>query len=65
MKRKFVFSTIISIRRLFVSAQKKREDFCLLGAVENPYPYYEQTDIYVQATRFEGKSIAVIYQSLH
>lgn len=36
-----------------------REDFLLLGAVENPYPYYEQTDIYVHATRFEGKSIAV------
>lgn len=36
-----------------------KEDFLLLGAVENPYPYYEQTDIYVHATRFEGKSIAI------
>ncbi len=35
------------------------EDFLLLGAVDNPYPYYQQTDIYIQATRFEGKSIAV------
>lgn len=35
------------------------EDFILLGAVENPYPYYVQTDIYVHATRFEGKSIAL------
>lgn len=35
------------------------EDFVLLGAVENPYPYYAQTDIYVHATRFEGKSIAL------
>ncbi len=34
-------------------------DFKLLGAVENPYPYYRQCDIYVHATRFEGKSIAV------
>lgn len=34
-------------------------DFLLLGAVENPYPYYAQCDLYVHATRFEGKSIAV------
>lgn len=34
-------------------------DFKLVGAVENPYPYYRQCDIYVHATRFEGKSIAV------
>jgi glycosyltransferase involved in cell wall biosynthesis len=36
-----------------------QEDFILLGAVDNPYPYYAQTDIYVHATRFEGKSIAI------
>ena len=35
------------------------EDFLLLGAVENPYPYYAQTDLYVHATAFEGKSIAI------
>lgn len=35
------------------------KDFILLGAVENPYPYYAQCDLYVHATRFEGKSIAV------
>ena len=35
------------------------KDFLLLGAVENPYPYYAQCDLYVHATRFEGKSIAV------
>ncbi len=35
------------------------EDFILLGAVDNPYPYYSQTDLYVHATRFEGKSIAI------
>lgn len=35
------------------------EDFLLLGAVENPYPYYAQCDLYVHATRFEGKSIAI------
>lgn len=34
-------------------------DFVLLGSVENPYPYYAEADIYVHATRFEGKSIAI------
>ena len=33
--------------------------FHLLGAVDNPYPYYKAADIYVHATRFEGKSIAI------
>lgn len=36
-----------------------KEDFVLLGATTNPYPYYAQTDIYVHASRFEGKSIAI------
>lgn len=33
--------------------------FILLGAKGNPYPYLKQADIYVHATRFEGKSIAI------
>lgn len=36
-----------------------KEDFLLLGAKDNPYPYMKQTDIYVHASRFEGKSIAI------
>ena len=36
-----------------------REDFVLLGAVENPYPYFAQVDLYVHAVRFEGQGIAV------
>ena len=36
-----------------------KEEFLLLGAVGNPYPYYKQTDLYIHATRFEGKSIAI------
>lgn len=50
-------------RREFLERQIKNlgleRDFKLLGAVDNPYPYYRQCDIYVHATRFEGKSIAV------
>lgn len=33
--------------------------FILLGSVENPYPYYQLATLYVHATRFEGKSIAI------
>lgn len=36
-----------------------QNDFILLGSAENPYPYYKQADIYVHATGFEGKSIAI------
>ena len=35
------------------------QDFILLGSSDNPYPYFNQTDIYVHASRREGKSIAV------
>ncbi len=35
------------------------EDFWLLGAVDNPYPYMQQARLYVHASRFEGKSIAI------
>ena len=35
------------------------KDFLLPGAVSNPYPYLRQADIYVHASRFEGKSIAI------
>ena len=35
------------------------ERFFLLGGKDNPYPYMRQADIYVHATRFEGKSIAI------
>lgn len=33
--------------------------FLMPGSVENPYPYMRMADIYVHASRFEGKSIAV------
>lgn len=36
-----------------------QEDFFLLGVTDNPYVYMSQADIYVHATRFEGKSIAI------
>lgn len=42
-----------------IAALGLKDDFVLLGAVDNPYPYYVQADIYVHATRYEGKSIAI------
>lgn len=42
-----------------IAAFGLQEDFVLVGAVDNPYPYYMQADLYIHATRFEGKSIAI------
>ncbi len=33
--------------------------FILLGSKQNPYPYIRKADLYIHATRFEGKSIAI------
>lgn len=35
------------------------DHFILLGLKDNPYPYIKEADIYVQPSRFEGKSIAI------
>ncbi|WP_342042578.1 glycosyltransferase [Bacillus sp. OTU2372] len=35
------------------------DHFKLLGLKSNPYPYIKQADIYVQTSKFEGKSIAI------
>lgn len=43
----------------WIGQAKLEEDFILLGAVKNPYPYLKQCDLYVHISRFEGKSIAI------
>lgn len=35
------------------------KEFLMPGAASDPFSYYKQADIYVHATRFEGKSIAI------
>lgn len=35
------------------------KEFLLLGLKENPFPYYKNCDLYVHATGYEGKSIAI------
>lgn len=46
-----------------IAKQKKEngtdEAFVLLGEKSNPYPYIKSCDIYVQPSRYEGKSIAI------
>lgn len=46
------------LQRQIVSAGVENE-FKLLGAVSNPYPYINDALVYVHATRYEGKSVAV------
>ena len=36
-----------------------QDNVILLGKKENPYPYIKSCDIYVQPSRYEGKSVAV------
>ncbi len=36
-----------------------KEDFVLMGNVANPYPYIAESDVFVHASRFDGKSIAI------
>lgn len=42
-----------------ISSLGVENEFVLLGERANPYPYIGQCDIYVQPSRFEGKSIAI------
>ena len=35
------------------------KEFHLLGVKANPFPYYRECDLYVHATGYEGKSIAI------
>lgn len=42
-----------------IEQKQLQYDFYLIGLKENPYPYIREADIYVQPSRFEGKSIAI------
>lgn len=42
-----------------ITRNNLNSNFILLGHVDNPYPYYRNCNIYVHATKYEGKSIAV------
>ena len=42
-----------------IEAEGVHENIVFLGLKENPYPYIKQSDLYVQPSRFEGKSVAI------
>lgn len=42
-----------------ISSLGVEDEFILFGERSNPYPYIGQCDIYVQPSRYEGKSIAI------
>ncbi|NQX66764.1 glycosyltransferase [Paenibacillus alba] len=42
-----------------IAENELKDTFKLIGLKENPYPYIKAADIYIQSSRFEGKSIAV------
>ncbi len=42
-----------------IAKEKLTGHFVLLGSKANPYPYCRLASLYVHATRFEGKSIAI------
>ena len=42
-----------------ITAQGMEDNVILLGKRANPYPYMQQCDIYVQPSRYEGKSVTV------
>lgn len=44
---------------MLIKKYQVEDNFILMGARDNPYPYMKQADIYVHATRYEGKSIAI------
>jgi glycosyltransferase involved in cell wall biosynthesis len=42
-----------------IAEEKMEKHVILLGKKENPYPYIKRCDIYVQPSRYEGKSVSV------
>ncbi|PEU67247.1 glycosyl transferase, partial [Bacillus cereus] len=42
-----------------IREEKLEKRVILLGIKENPYPYIKQADIYIQTSRYEGKSISI------
>ncbi len=42
-----------------IASHALQAEFKLLGVKANPYPYIRKADIYVQPSRYEGKSIAI------
>lgn len=48
-----------SLLEKLINENQLKDEFLLIGASSNPYKYLSKADIYVQPSRFEGKSIAM------
>lgn len=48
-----------SLLEKLINENNLKDEFLLIGASSNPYKYLSKADIYVQPSRFEGKSIAM------
>lgn len=62
MKIKWVLvgeGTERSLLEKLINENQLKDEFLLIGASSNPYKYLSKADIYVQPSRFEGKSIAM------
>ncbi|MDR2646729.1 MAG: glycosyltransferase [Oscillospiraceae bacterium] len=46
--------------RRMIAMEHLESHFILLGKKENPYPYMRACDLYVQPSRYEGRSVAVL-----
>lgn len=53
------FGSDEALIRQQISSQGMERHVILLGKRANPYPYMQRCDIYVQPSRFEGKSVTV------
>lgn len=48
-----------------IQQNQLKDHFILLGLKENPHPYVSRADVYVQTSRFEGKSRAIEEAKIH
>lgn len=53
------YGTDESLIREKIKEESVEENVIILGKKDNPYPYIKFCDIYVQPSRYEGKSVAV------
>ena len=51
--------------RLHIAKAGMENHVIILGKKENPYPYIKACDIYVQPSRYEGKSVTVREAQMH
>ena len=42
-----------------IESEKLQDCFKLIGAKENPYPYIKNCDLFIQPSRYEGKSVVL------